>query len=51
MKLFKILTWQVGSNIMKESGSQVYLYKWQAPFVEKLENFMTHDIQSSAYSD
>ena len=51
MKLLKILTRQVGSNIMKESGSQVYLYKRQTPFVEKLENFTTHDIQSSAYSD
>ena len=36
---------------MKESGNQVYLYKSQIPFVEKLENFTTHDIQSSAYSD
>ena len=51
MKLLKILTWQVGSNIMKESGSQICLHKWQTTFVEKLENFMTHDIQSSAYSD
>ena len=51
MKLLKILTQQVISNIMKESGSQVYLYKWQTPFMEKLENFTTHDIQSSAYSD
>ena len=50
-KLLKILTRQVGSNIMKESGSQVYLYKRQTPFMEKLENFTTHDIQSSAYSD
>ena len=51
MKLFKILTQQVSSNIMKKSGSQVYLYKRQTPFVEKFKNFTTHDIQSSAYSD
>ena len=36
---------------MKESGSQVYFYKQQTPFMEKFKNFTTHDIQSSAYSD
>ena len=51
MKLLKILTRQVSSNILKESGSQVYFYKWQTAFMGKLKNFMTHDIQSSTYSD
>ena len=50
-EIMQNFTQQVGSNIMKESGSQVYLYKQQTPFVEKLENFTTHDIQSSTYSD
>ena len=51
MKLFKILTQQVGSNIMKEFGSQLYFYKQQTHFMEKFENFMTPDIQSSTYGD
>ena len=50
-KLLRILTRQVGSNILKKSGSKVYFYKRQTPFMGKLKNFMTHDIQSSTYSD